>query len=234
MTSNVMPTDETVTDTMPTDTMPVEVWSDVVCPWCCIGRAHLKQALGEFEHADAVEVTWRSFELDPTAPAQATEPLAEQLGRKYGGTPADIQAMFAGVTARAAAVGLDFRFDSAQPGNTVDAHRLLHLARESGRQDQLKERFFTAYFTEGEAIGDPDTLARLAKQAGLDPTEVDDVLATDRYLDAVRADEAEARELQVSGVPFFVIDRRYAVAGAQPTEVLVGALRRAWAEREAT
>ena len=170
MTANTTPTDTMPTDTMPTPmTMPVEVWSDVVCPWCCIGRAHLKQALGEFEHGDAVEVTWRSFELDPGAPAQATEPLAEQLGRKYGGTPADIQAMFAGVTARAAAVGLDFRFDSAQPGNTVDAHRLLHLARESGQQDQLKERFFTAYFTEGEAIGDPDTLARLAKQAGLDP-----------------------------------------------------------------
>ncbi len=107
--------------------------------------------------------------------------------------------MFAGVTARAATVGLDFRFDRAQSGNTVDAHRLLHLARESGQQDALKDRFFTAYFTEGEAIGDPGTLARLAKEVGLDPTEVDDVLATDRYLDEVRADEAEARALQVIG-----------------------------------
>ena len=108
-------------------------------PVVLIGRAHLKEALAEFEHGDAVEVTWRSFELDPGAPAMATVPLAEQLRRKYGGTPADIEAMFAGVTARAAAVGLDFRFDTAQSGNTVDAHRLLHLARATGQQDQLKE-----------------------------------------------------------------------------------------------
>lgn len=216
---------------MPQNVMPVEVWSDVVCPWCCIGRAHLKAALTEFEHGDAVQVTWRSFELDPGAPRVATDSLAQQLQRKYGGTPADIEQMFAGVTARAASVGLDFRFHIAQSGNTVDAHRLLHLARATGQQDELKDRLFTAYFTEGEAIGDPDTLARLAKEAGLDPVEVADVLATDRYLDEVRADEAEARALQVTGVPFFVIDRRYAVAGAQPTEVLVGALREAWATR---
>jgi predicted DsbA family dithiol-disulfide isomerase len=214
--------------------LPVEVWSDVVCPWCCIGRAHLQAAVAEFEHGAAVDVTWRSFELDPGAPPVATASLAEQLGRKYGAAPSDIEAMFGSVTARAAAVGLDFRFDRAQSGNTVDAHRLLHLARASGRQDELKERLFTAYFTEGEAIGDPGTLSRLAKQAGLDPSEVDAVLATDRYLDEVRADEAEARALQVTGVPFFVIDRRYAVAGAQPTGVLVGALRAAWAEREAS
>jgi predicted DsbA family dithiol-disulfide isomerase len=219
---------------MPENVMPVEVWSDVVCPWCCIGRAHLQQALAEFENGGSVEVTWRSFELDPGAPAVATASLAEQLGSKYGGSPAEIEAMFAGVTARAAAVGLDFRFDRAQSGNTVDAHRLLHLAREHGQQDALKDRFFTAYFTEGEAIGDPATLARLATQVGLDPSEVADVLATDRYLAEVRADEAEARAMQVSGVPFFVIDRRYAVPGAQPVEVLVGALRQAWAEREAS
>ena len=219
---------------MPQIVMPVEVWSDVVCPWCRIGRAHLLRALEEFEHGASVEVTWRSFELDPAAPATATASLAEQLERKYGGTPADIDAMFAAVTARGAAAGLDFRFDTARSGNTVDAHRLLHLARETGRQDELKERFFTAYFTEGEAIGEPETLARLAKEAGLDPAEVDHVLATDRFHDEVRADEAEARALQVTGVPFFVIDRRDAVAGAQPTEVLVGALRGAWAEREAS
>jgi predicted DsbA family dithiol-disulfide isomerase len=217
---------------MPENAMPVEVWSDVVCPWCCIGRAYLRQALAEFENGDSVEVTWRSFELDPGAPAVATASLAEQLGGKYGASPAEIEAMFAGVTARAAAVGLDFRFDQAQSGNTVDAHRLLHLARERGLQDALKDRLFTAYFTEGEAIGDPATLARLAAQVGLDPAEVDEVLATDRYLAEVRADEAEARAMQVSAVPFFVIDGRYAVPGAQPVEVLVGALRQAWAERE--
>jgi predicted DsbA family dithiol-disulfide isomerase len=219
---------------MPPNVMPVDVWSDIVCPWCCIGRAHLNKALAEFEHAESVHVTWRSFELDPGAPPLATASLAEQLGSKYGGSPTEIEAMFAGVTARAATVVLDFRFDRAQSGSTVDAHRLLHLARQQGMQDALKDRFFTAYFTEGEAIGDPATLARLAVQVGLDPVDVEDVLATDRFLDDVRADEAQARAMQVSGVPFFVIDGRYAVAGAQPTEVLVGGLRRAWAERGAS
>ena len=213
--------------------MVVEVWSDVVCPWCCIGRAHLGLALADFEHADEVEVVWRSFELDPAAPAVQTESLAEQLAAKYGVGPDEVALMFDDVTERAAQLGLDFRFDIARSGNTVDAHRLLHLARESGLQDRLKARLFTAYFTEGQAIGDPATLARLAVEVGLDADEVAELLAGDRFVAEVRADEEEARALQVSGVPFFVIDRRYAVAGAQPPDQLLGALSRAWAERQA-
>lgn len=213
------------------DPMVVEVWSDVVCPWCCIGRAHLGIALAEFEHAADVEVVWRSFELDPSAPAVQTASLAEQLGAKYGVGPDQVAHMFDDVTERAASLGLDFRFDIARSGNTVDAHRLLHLARQAGLQDRLKGRLFTAYFTEGEPIGDPATLARLAVDAGLDPDEVAQLLAGDRFAAEVRADEQEARALQVTGVPFFVIDRRYAVAGAQPPDQLLGALRRAWTER---
>ena len=213
--------------------MTVEVWSDVVCPWCCIGRAHLELALADFEHADDVQVVWRSFELDPGAPAVQTESLAAQLGAKYGVGPEEVGHMFDDVRERAAQLGLDFRFDIARSGNTFDAHRLLHLARESGLQDRLKGRLFTAYFTEGQAVGDHGTLARLAVEAGLDPDEVDVVLTGDRFATEVRADEQEARALQVTGVPFFVVDRRYAVAGAQPPDQLLGALRRAWSERAA-
>jgi predicted DsbA family dithiol-disulfide isomerase len=216
-----------------TTALPVEVWSDVVCPWCCVGRAELQRALAGFEHADAVDVTWRSFELDPAAPAIQTASLAEQLSHKLGAGTEQVQAMFAGIAARGAEVGIDFRFDIAQSGNTFDAHRLLHLARAEGKQDVLKDRLFTAYFTEGEAIGDPVTLRRLAIEAGLNPESVEGVLASDRFATEVRADEEEARSLQVSGVPFFVIDRRYGVSGAQPAATLLSALQQAWADRSA-
>jgi predicted DsbA family dithiol-disulfide isomerase len=211
--------------------MTVEVWSDVACPWCCIGRAHLQSALAEFEHAAEVEVVWRSFELDPTAPAVRVESLTDLLAAKYGVGPAEVESMFDDVRERAARLGLDFRFDLARAGSTFDAHRLLHLARALGQQDTLKGRLFRAHFTEGEAVGDPDTLARIAVEAGLPADSVAEVLASEAFADAVRADEAEARALQVTGVPFFVIDRRYAVAGAQPPEQLLAALQRAWDER---
>lgn len=214
-----------------TATMTVEVWSDVVCPWCCIGKAHLEQALSEFDHAVDVEVVWRSYELDPDAPAIRNESIAEQLAVKYGEDSDEISAMLDSVTKRAAGLGLDFRFDQARSGNTLDAHRLLHLAKARGLQAELKARLFAAYFTEGEAIGDPATLERLAIQAGLEPGEVREVLGSDLFADDVRADEAEARELQVSGVPFFVFDRRLAVPGAQPPDRLLGALQQAWALR---
>lgn len=218
---------------MSEDTLPVEVWSDVVCPWCCIGRAHLSRALEEFEHADAVTVTWRSFELEPDAPATADESLAEHLAARFGIQASEVGPLFEDVSERAAALGLDFRFDIARTGSTFDAHRLLHLARETGLQDDLKGRLMAAYFSEGEAIGDPSTLARLSEEVGLDPVQVADVLATDRYAQAVRHDEADARALQVTGVPFFVIDGRYGLAGAQPAEQLLAVLRRAWSERQA-
>lgn len=213
--------------------MVVEVWSDVVCPWCCIGRASLQAALADFEHAADVEVVWRSFELDPTAPAMQTESLADQLAAKYGVGPEEVAGMFDDVRERAVPLGIDLRFDIARSGNTFDAHRLLHLARATGHQDALKGRLFLAYFTEGEPIGDRGTLARLAVEVGLDPDQVAAVLDGDAFAEEVRADEAEARALQVTGVPFFVIDRRYGVAGAQPVAQLLGALRQAWSDRQA-
>lgn len=213
--------------------MSVDVWSDVVCPWCCIGRAQLQTALAQFEHADDVVVTWRSFELDPQATTSPDITVNEQLQRKYGITAAEVAAMQDNVTARAAQAGLEFNLDATHPTNTFDAHRLLHLARESDRQDALKGRIFRAYFTEGQRIGDPDVLAALATEAGLDAEEVSDVLATDRFAEAVRADEEQARAYGASGVPFFVVDERYGVAGAQPVEQLLAVLRQAWSERTA-
>ena len=213
--------------------MPVEVWSDVACPWCCIGRAHLQAALARFAHAAEVDVVWRSFELDPTAPPVRPESLTELLAATYGVGPHEVEAMVEDVRERAASLGLDFRFDTVRSGSTFDAHRVLHLARTLGRQNEVKGRLFRAHFTEGAALGDRDTLGALAVEAGLPADAVADVLAGDRFADAVRADEEQARALQVTGVPFFVVDRRYGVAGAQPPEHLLAALQRAWDERAA-
>lgn len=213
--------------------MPVDVWSDVVCPWCCIGRAHLRQALEQFEHADEVTVTWRSYELDPHAPAIPEDSLTDQLARKYGVGPVEVESMFDDVRERGAAAGVDLRFDIAKSGNTFDAHRLLHLARTTGLEEALTDRFFRAYFSEGEAIGDPAVLARLATEIGISPDAVREVLDTDAFAADVRAEEATAQRLGVTGVPFFVIDQRYGVAGAQPVGNLLAALRQAWADRDA-
>jgi predicted DsbA family dithiol-disulfide isomerase len=210
----------------------VEIWSDVVCPWCAIGKRRFEAALAAFERRDGVEVRWRSFELDPTAPRSVGGSSAQRLADKYGVPLDQARAMQQRVTDLAAAEGLRFRYDIARPGNTVDAHRLLHLAADRGVQPTVNDRLLRAYFSEGEPIADRDTLVRLGAEAGLDPAEAAQVLASDAYLADVRADEAEARELGIQGVPFFVLDRRYGVSGAQPTEVLLEALRRAWADAQ--
>ncbi|MGN6107125.1 MAG: DsbA family oxidoreductase, partial [Kofleriaceae bacterium] len=172
----------------------------------------------------------RSFELDPSAPAvQPTDlPYAARLARKYRCDEDQAQGMIDRMTEVAAADGIEMRFDRIRPGNTFDAHRLLHLAHERGKQDTLKERLFRAYLTEGEPIGDRGVLRRIAHQAGLDEVEVSDVLSSDVYAREVRADEAMARELGISGVPFFVLGGRLGVSGAQSADVLLGALERAW------
>ncbi len=207
----------------------MEVWSDVVCPWCYIGKRNLEEALAGFEHADEVEVVWRSFELDPGAPARREGSYVERLARKYRTAVDQAQAMIDRMTASAAAVGLDFRFDIAEPGSTFDAHRLLHLAAERGVQGELKERLLRATFTEGEPIGEHDTLVRLAADVGLDAAEVRAVLTSDAHADAVRAEEAEAATLDITGVPFFVVDRTYGISGAHPPEALRRILTKAWA-----
>ncbi len=210
--------------------MKVEIWSDVVCPWCWIGKRRFEEALAGFPHREQVEVVWRSFELDSSAPAELPHGVAEHLAGKYGVSRREAEAMIDRMTQNAAQDGLDFRFDIARSGNTFDAHRLLHLAAERGRQGELKERLFAAYLSQGRPIGDHGTLLAVATEAGLDAAEVRDVLESERYAEAVRADEAEAAAVGISGVPFFVVDRKYGVSGAQPAELLRQVLDRAWAE----
>ena len=208
--------------------MQVEIWSDVVCPWCAIGKRRFEAALARFEHRDEVTVRWRSFELDPSAPREREGTLVEHLAAKYGTTSDQAQAMITRMTGTAAEEGWEFHLEQAHGGSTVDAHRLIHLAADRGVQDAVKERLLRAYLTEGERIGDPATLARVVAEAGLDGTEAADVLASDRYLDAVRADQAQARAYGITGVPFFVVDAAYGVSGAQPADALLDVLRTAW------
>ena len=211
--------------------MRVEVWSDVVCPWCYVGKRRLESALGRFDHRDAVELVWRSFELDPAAPRQRSGSAAEQLARKYGMSAEQVAASWARLTALAEAEGLEFHLDRARGGSTFDAHRLIHLGAEHGLQDEVKERLLGGYFTESLPIGAPEVLERLGVEAGLPPHEIAEVLATDRFADAVREDERRARLLGIAGVPFFAIDDRYGVSGAQSADLLLEALSVAWAER---
>ena len=211
--------------------LKVEVWSDIACPWCYIGKRRLETALREFAFADEVEVLWRAFELDPRAPRVRDRSVshAERIAKKYGMSVERAQASSARLTGIASEEGLTFDFERIQSGNTFDAHRVLHLALERGVQDRVKERFMHAYLCEGEAIGEPETLQRLATDAGLEADEVQAVLSTDQYAAEVRADQAAAGQLGVDGVPFFKIGR-YGAAGAQPAELLLKILEKAWSE----
>jgi len=208
----------------------VEIWSDVVCPWCYIGKRRFEAALARFPHRDAVEVVFRSFELDPTAPVRREGDGAERLAAKYGMSRQQAVESQNKLAQTAALEGLTFRFDVAQSGNTLNAHRLLHLARAHGLQAEAKERLMQGYFSEAEPIGEVDTLVRLVAEVGIPAAEARAALAGDAYTEAVRAEEREAAELGISGVPFFVIDRRYGVSGAQPPEVLLQAMEQAWAD----
>ncbi len=214
--------------------LPLDIWSDIACPWCYIGKRHLEQALSTFEHAADVEIRWRAFELDPSAPRQrdSTQTYAERIAKKYGVPVAQGQQMIDRVIGAGARAGLEFRYDLIKPGNTFDAHRLLHWAHEQGKQGVLKERMLRGYMLEGAAIGVREVLVALAADVGLDPTEALAVLESGRYSDEVRADEQRARELDISGVPFFVMAGRYGISGAQPAELLREALAKAWAEAE--
>jgi predicted DsbA family dithiol-disulfide isomerase len=217
--------------------MRIEIWSDVICPWCYIGKRRLERALAGFPHAGEVEVVYRSFELDPSAPRhehggerELTTPV---LAKKYGQSEAQMRRMQEQLIATAAEEGLTFRLLENVHTNTVDAHRLLHLALETGGpalQRELKETMLAAYFSRAEDVGDPAVLRRLATAVGLDAARVDEVLASDEFADAVEADIAQARAYGAGGVPFHVVDGRYGVSGAQPSEVFAQVLERAWAE----
>jgi len=204
----------------------IEIWSDVVCPWCYIGKRRLEHALGEFEHADEVEIAWRSFQLNPDTPPGTAVPTKEYLVQRFGPQASQM-------TGRVAALGrdegLDLNFDTSLTVNTLDAHRLLHLAAELGVGDAAKERMLRAHFTEGADLASTDTLVALMQDVGVDPEKTRQTLVSGEYGDAVREDMEEARALGANGVPFFVIDRRYGISGAQPAEAFLHALRTAHA-----
>lgn len=208
--------------------MLVEIWSDVVCPWCAIGRQRFFTALEGFAHRDDVEVVFRSFELDPGAPARREGSGAEHIARKYGMTVEKAQQSQDHLQEVAELDGVEIDFARTRAGNTFDAHRLLHLALERGVQLELKAALMHGFFAEGLAVGDREELAGLAEKVGLDATEVAEVLDGDRYADAVRADEERAHSYEITGVPYFLIDGRFAIPGAQSVERFGLGLERAW------
>jgi predicted DsbA family dithiol-disulfide isomerase len=213
--------------------MRVEIWADIACPWCYIGKARFEKGLAAFAHRDKVEVVHRSFELDPGRAKGDTGSVVDMLAGKYGKTREQALAMEEHVAANARAEGLGYRVEGRDHGSTFDLHRLLHLARDRGRQDELLDLAYRANFAEERSVFDPATLVALAVEAGLDESEARAVLAGDDYTEAVRADEREAAELGASGVPFFVFDRRYGVSGGQPAELFTQALEQAWKGRAA-
>ena len=207
--------------------MKIDIWSDIACPWCYVGKRRFERALGSFSHRDEVEVVWRSFELDPMAPPRHTGKQAELLARKYSVSLERAEAMNANMTAEARKEGLDFHFDRVQVGNTFDAHRLIHFAASEDKRAEMVERLFKAYLTDGEALGELDVLVRLASEVGLDADAARGALASNAYAGAVRADEERARTFGISGAPFFAIDEKYGVSGAQSPEALLDVLRQA-------
>ncbi|NGZ76313.1 DsbA family oxidoreductase [Saccharibacillus alkalitolerans] len=212
--------------------MKIEVWSDYVCPFCYIGKRRLEHALERFPNKDQVEVVYKSFELDPNYPREAVGgDIHDLLAGKYGMSREQAIASNRSVGESARSVGLDYDFDRMRYTNTFDAHRLAHFAEEKGLSQALTERLMQAYFTEGAFLGDSEELAKLAAEAGLDKDEALGVLNSGAYGENVRADENEAMQLGVRGVPFFVLDGKFAVSGAQPDEVFDQALQRAWGER---
>jgi predicted DsbA family dithiol-disulfide isomerase len=209
--------------------MQVEIWSDVICPWCYIGKRRFEQALAQFGQRENVNVIWRSFELDPNAPPQHPGTLEEMLARKYGVSPQQAAAMNARVTSLAQEVGLEYRLTNARPGNTFDAHRLLHFAASRQLGDRATERIMHAYFSESLPVGDRAALALLAPEFGITERDALAMLESDAYSDAVRADESRAAAFGISGVPFFVFDEKSGISGAQPVEVFAEALQQAGA-----
>ncbi|KQT01444.1 disulfide bond formation protein DsbA [Cellulomonas sp. Leaf395] len=211
--------------------MNVEIWSDIACPWCYIGKRRFATALADFPHREHVEVTWRAYELSPGTPTGPGIPEIDALARHKGIPRDQVTRMFAQVTGVAAGEGLAYDFDRSLAANTFAAHRLVHLARTTSGAalaERTLEALFSAHFEHGADLGDDGTLVRIVSGAGVDADAARAALASDAGADAVRADEDEARALGVTGVPFFVVDRRIAVSGAQPADVFTQLLETAW------
>ncbi len=213
--------------------MRIEVWSDLVCPWCYIGKRRLERALAGFAHRDRVEVVHRSFQLNPDIARGTTIPRREMLKTKYHLSDDQVETMDEQMERLAAEDGLDYDLSGGPTGNTLDAHRLAHHARALGRQDAVVERLFCAYFTEQRSIFDHDSLLALMSDVGLDAEAVRRVLDSDAYADEVKADHRDATTIGARGVPLFVIDGQFGISGAQPVEAFTEALERAWSANHA-
>lgn len=208
--------------------MKIEVWSDFVCPFCYIGKRKLELALQDFPHKDQVEVIYKSFELDPYVKTDYSVSIHESLAKKYGMSIEQAKEMNQGVAEQARLVGLNYNFDSMTPTNTFDAHRVAKFAATKGKLAEMTERLLKAYFVESKQIAEHDVLLELAEEVGLERVEVEQVLTSEQFTTEVRMDEAEAQQIGVRGVPFFVLNRKYAISGAQPQEVFQKALQQAW------
>lgn len=211
----------------------IEIWSDVMCPFCYIGKRRLEQALEKFPQRDNVEIEWKSFQLDPNTKSVPGKDAYTYLAERYGRDIEWSKATHENVTRMAAEVGLGYRFDKAQIANSFDAHRLEHLAKKLGKGDQVVELIFAAYFTEGKNISDLDTLIEIGKAAGIDQHEIETVFKGSDFGNAVRQDIIEAQQLGITGVPFFVFNRKYGISGAQPVEEFSKTLEQVLVEAEA-
>ncbi len=210
--------------------MKIEIWSDVMCPFCYIGKRNFETALARFKDKEEVEIIWKSFQLDPTLPEVAQESQHDYLVKSKGMSPAQVESMLENVTRMAKRAGLDYHLDRSVMVNSFRAHRLIQLAKNEGLGDEAEERLFRAYFTEGLDIADTDTLTRLGKEVGLDEGDIQEALTDNRYAELIRNDIEEAQALGIRGVPFFVFDRKYGVSGAQPPEQFLQTLEKSFSE----
>ncbi|OAS88527.1 MULTISPECIES: DsbA family oxidoreductase [Metabacillus] len=210
--------------------MLIEIWSDIICPYCYIGKRRLEEALAKFQHKEEVKIEYRSFELNPDAKVHYEEDNIELLSKKYGTSKEQIKAMNLQLTEQAKEVGLTYHLDKIKATNTLNAHRLIHLAKQFGKENEMVERLFKAYFTEVRHVGEMKTLIELATEIGLDQQKVQSMLNSNEYEADVRAQEQDAQQIGVTGVPFYVINRKYAISGAQPSEVFLEVMEKVWIE----
>ena len=213
------------------ESLVIDVWSDVVCPFCYLGTRQLDEALADFEHRDAVVLRRRAFELDPSAKLAYDRPLAELVAAKYAMPVSSVHTMHERLEGQARSLGMSWSLERAQPTNTLDAHRVIALASTQGRGDEASERLFRAYFCDGELVSDHQRLSELAGEVGV--SDVDTLWESDAFTDVVRGDEAEAQELGITGVPCFLMDSKFMVNGAQGGAQILDVLRRAWERRAA-
>ncbi|MEL1240569.1 DsbA family oxidoreductase [Flavobacterium flavipallidum] len=210
--------------------LKIQIWSDIMCPFCYIGKRRLENALDQFGHKDIIEIEWKSFQLDPYFVASEDDNLADHLADKYQKDREWANEALASTTQNAASVGLEFHFEKAIMANSLNAHRLLHLAKKQQLGSELKELLFKAYFTDGKDVNDEETLQKLGQQAGLDSESITLALNSNAFTDEVQQDILSAQQIGIQGVPFFVFDNKYAVSGAQHTETFVKTLEKVWEE----